>query len=99
MGYRPYRNLISLINKRWSFPTSSRVGTIIRLHHLDFNETLEEKAWWELHKDAVSYFDKIQESAPYKTATVRPLTSHIINHPRSDGQYMQGFAGELKANW
>ena len=42
---------------------------------MEFNETLEEKAWWELHKDATRCFEQILEAAPYKRATVLPLTS------------------------
>ena len=30
--------------------------------------------------DAAYYFEKILEEAPYKTAIVQPLTSHLTNH-------------------
>ena len=35
----------------------------------------------ELPNDAMCYFEQILEAAPYKTATVRSLTSHLENHP------------------
>ena len=38
------------------------------------NETIREKAWWELHKDAACYFKQILEAAPYKTAAVPPIS-------------------------
>ena len=34
------------------------------------------------HKDAACGFEQILETGPYKTATVRPLTSHLVNHPK-----------------
>ena len=39
--------------------------------------------WLEknLYKDAECYFEQILEAASYKTAAVRPLTSHLTNHP------------------
>ena len=40
----------------------------------------EEKVRWELHKNATGCFEQVLEAAPYKTAVVRPLTSHLINH-------------------
>ena len=58
------------------FPSCSCVSTIVYLHHLDSNE----KARWELHKNAVYYFEQILEAAPNKTAALRPLASYLINH-------------------
>ena len=34
------------------FPSCKRVSTTVWLHYFDFNEMLEEKARWELHKSA-----------------------------------------------
>ena len=45
------------------------------MQHLGSNETLGEKAWWELHKGAAYCFVQILEAAPYKTAAVQPLKS------------------------
>ena len=56
------------------------------LHFLDRNETLEEKGSWELHKNSICGFEQILLTAPNKTAVVRPLTSHLINHPRKAGK-------------
>ena len=62
-------------------PRYSHVSTIVWLHQPDFNEALEEKARWELHKDATRCFEKILEVTPEKTASVRPLASHLTNYP------------------
>ena len=59
-------------------PSCSRVSTSVCLHHLDFDQTLEEIASWELLKGAESYFEQIQEAASYKTAA---LTFQLINYP------------------
>ena len=41
------------------------------MHHIDRNKMYREKAGWELHKNATSYFDQILEAAPHKTTAVR----------------------------
>ena len=60
--------------------TSCRHVSTVRLHHLDFNEMLRQKARWELYKDSAYCFEKIQKTAPYKIAFVQPITSHLTNH-------------------
>ena len=62
-------------------PSYSCISLIVWLHHLDFKEMLEEKAWWELHKDSTCCFEQIQKAAPNKTAIVWPLISHLTNKP------------------
>ena len=47
----------------------------------DSNEKHKEKSRWELYKNATYWFKQILETASYKTATVRPLTIHLINYP------------------
>ena len=42
--------------------------------------TIREKARLEIHKDVVCCFKQILEVAPYKTAVVRSLTSHLTNY-------------------
>ena len=49
-------------------------------HHIDANKTHEEKAKWELHENATSYFGQILEAASYKTTTIRPLTPNLKYH-------------------
>ena len=51
------------------------------MHYKDTNEVQREKAWWELHKNATSYFEKILEATPHETTAVRPLTFHLKNYP------------------
>ena len=56
--------------------------TILRMLHINFNKSHGEKAIWELQKNAACCFRQNQEATPHKTAAVRPLASHLINHPR-----------------
>ena len=63
------------------FPSSGRINTAIWMYHMDANKTYGEKAWWQLHKNAVSCIDKIQEEAPHKTAAIRSPTTHHKNYP------------------
>ena len=62
-------------------PSSSHISTNVWLHHSNFNKILQEKARWEIHKDIACCFEQKLEAAPYKTAAVRPLTTHLTNHP------------------
>ena len=39
------------------------------------------KIIWVLHNDAMYGFEQKLATAPYKTAAVWPLTSHLTNHP------------------
>ena len=50
--------------------SNNHVRTTVWLHHLEFNEMPGDKAWWELCKDAVCYFEQILEAVPYRTAVV-----------------------------
>ena len=55
--------------------------------HLDANKTQgEQKTRWELYKNTTSYFEQILESTTRKIATVRPLTSHLKDHPSKTKQ-------------
>ena len=40
---------------------------------------LGEKAAWELHKDIACSFEQILEAAPYQTAALWLLSSHLAN--------------------
>ena len=42
---------------------------------------METQIRWELHKNATWCFDQILETTLHKAAVVRPLTSHLTNHP------------------
>ena len=66
--------------KQEIFQAVAGISTIVWLHHLDSNETFAEKDRWELHKNTVCYSEQILEVAPYKTAAIRPLTSHLTNY-------------------
>ena len=41
----------------------------------------EEKAWQQLHKNAVINIEQVMEAAPHKAATVWPPTTHHENYP------------------
>ena len=48
---------------------------------MDANETYGEKAWQQLHKNAVSNIEQVLEAAPHKAAALWPLTTHHENYP------------------
>ena len=51
------------------------------MHYLDANKTVEEKPRRELHKNAASNIEQVQEATPHKAPTIRPPTSHHENYP------------------
>ena len=44
-------------------------------------QTVLRKGRRELHKNATSYTEQIQETTSHETTVVRSLTSHLKNHP------------------
>ena len=46
-----------------------------------FSKNLRINLLWELYKNATCCFEQILVAASYKTVTVRPPASHLINHP------------------
>ena len=57
---------------------------MIRVSHiLKYNSsaTHGEKAWRQLHKNAVGNIEQVLETTSYKTAAVRPPTTHRENYP------------------
>ena len=61
----------------------------------DLNETIREKAWRELHKNAACCFKQILEVALYKAPILWPLTSHLINHPNYKKKTCQALLNKL----
>ena len=53
------------------------------MYCLNSNETPGEKAWWELHKNAMCCFEQILGEGSHKTATVRPPAFYLTNHPNN----------------
>ena len=47
------------------------------MHYMDADKVYWEKARLELHKNATSYIEQIQEATSHKTATVQTPTSHL----------------------
>ena len=45
------------------------------MHHVDANKTYVEKTWRQLHTKAASNIEQVLDTAPQKTATVRPPTT------------------------
>ena len=50
------------------------------MHHMDANETYGEKAWRQLHRNAVSNIEKVLEAVSHKAAAVRLRTTHHENY-------------------
>ena len=65
---------IDRLTTKWKSYLFNKISTIVWMHHRNFNKR------WKLHKDATCCFEKILEVALYKTAYVRPLTSHLTKH-------------------
>ena len=40
-----------------------------------------EKAWQQLHKNAVSNIEQVLEATPHETVAIRPPTTHHKNYP------------------
>ena len=49
---------------------------MLYMHHTDTNKTYGEKAWRQLHKNAGSNIEQVQEAARHKAAAV-PATYHL----------------------
>ena len=62
-------------------PSCGCVSITVQMHHMDANKTHREKARWEVHKNAASYFKQILEATSYKTEAIQPLASQCTNHP------------------
>ena len=50
------------------------------MHYMDANLTDGEKAWWQLHKNAVSNIEQVLEVTPHKAAAIQPPTTHYKNY-------------------
>ena len=65
------------------------------MHYMDANKTAGEKAWWQLHKNAMSNIEQVLEATPHKannyTATYHP--SRKLS--KLDEPDMQDTAGEV----
>ena len=58
------------------FPSDGRVDTAIWMQYMDTNKMYGEKTWPQLHKNAESNIEQVQETTPHKTVTIRPRTTH-----------------------
>ena len=65
------------------------------MHYLDANKTAGEKARRQLHKNATTNIEQVQEETPHKTPTIRPPTSHHENYPKLDEPDMQDTARKV----
>ena len=50
------------------------------MHHMDANKPYGEKTLRQLHKNAASNIEQVQETASHKAATVRPPTTRHENY-------------------
>ena len=46
------------------------------MHHMDADKAYGEKAWQQLHENAASCIEQVQEAKLHKTAVVRSPTTH-----------------------
>ena len=67
------------LNETQFLPSGGRVNTAIWMHHMDADKTDGDKAWRQLHKNAVRNFEQVLEVTPHKIAAVPP-TSHHENY-------------------
>ena len=51
------------------------------MHCFDANRTAGEEARRQLHKNAASNVEQVQEATPHKAAAIRPPTTHHENYP------------------
>ena len=47
---------------------------------MDANKTDGEKAWRQLHKNAMSNIEQVLAATPHKVAAARPPTTHHENY-------------------
>ena len=57
------------------FSGSGCIDTTVWMHYMDANKTYGEKAWLQLHKNAVSNIKQVLDAATRKATAVRPLTT------------------------
>ena len=50
------------------------------MQYMDANKIDGEKAWQQLHMNAVSNTEQVLEAAPHKAAAIRPPTNHHENY-------------------
>ena len=62
------------------------------MYHMDANKTYEEKAWWHLQKNAVSYIEQVL----HRSCTVTYHPSRNLS--KLDEPDMQDTAGDVRAN-
>ena len=62
-------------------PGSCRIDTTVWMHYMDANETAEEEARRQLHKNAASNIEQVLAATPHKAPTIRPPASHHENYP------------------
>ena len=68
------------LDKTKFLPSNDRADTAIWMHYMDANKTTGEKAWWQLHKNAVSNTEQVLEAVPDKAAAVWPPATHHKNY-------------------
>ena len=57
------------------------------MNHTMLTKGHKEKPRSELDKNATCRFQQIPEAAPHKTATVRPLSFHLVEHPSKTNRH------------
>ena len=70
------------IYKMGFLPSLDYVHTTVWMPHEDTYKMHREKAGYELHRNATSYFEQILEATPQTTAAVWPHNYNYKNHSR-----------------
>ena len=65
------------------------------MHYMNANYMYGEKGCQQLHKNAASNIEQIQETAPNKTAAVRPPTDPSRKLSKLDEPDMRDTAGDV----
>ena len=73
-------NFLNYLVETQFLSSSSRVNTAVWMHYMDANETGEEKAWWQLHKNAASNTEQVLDATLHKAAAIQPPTTHHENY-------------------
>ena len=83
-------------NKTLFLPSSGRFDTAIWMHYIDANKTDEEKAWRQLHKNAVTNIEQDLEAAPQKAGDVLLPTTHHEDSPNYTNQICETLLVKLR---
>ena len=66
------------------------------MHYMDANKKKNgQKAWGQLHKNAVSNMEEVTQAAPHKAAAIQPPTPYHKKNSKLDELDLQDTAREV----